>query len=381
MNKEITSRIDINIGTKCNAKCKFCYYLDSLHEPFKDFDFLINQLHIYRKIGIKKLHITGGEPSIYKKLFELVSVSKKMGFLHIGIITNGIMLKNKKYVESCKNAGIDSFIISLHGHNAQMHDELTQTKGSFDAVLKGIENLKIFNIPFQINYVINIFNYKYLVEFSELMAAIKPPEEVTFLYFNPMNESYTSMNYLSVKFSHTFTYLKDALDLLNQHKISVCFKFIPICVLQNINGHFPINFPQAIYEDWEWNYDKRFMLSLGKRKYYYMLLKHFHLFEKEQINTLPFGVLKYLCSLYVSHTFFYTKLPECKMCQYEYVCLGVDKYYLDMYGVAEFKPVEGKKIIHPDFNINTPRQRRLSKSHRIVNNLFYYLSTFYNKLY
>ena len=263
-NREFTSRMELNIGKKCNIDCKFCFYLDQLDQPFEDYDALICRLKKYREIGINKIHIVGGEPTIYKRLFDLVRDAKDLGFINTGVITNGIMLKNKAYVEQCKEAGIEFFAISLHGHTPEIHNELTQSKNSFEFAMRGIENLKELGIPFFINLVVTKKNLPYLVEFSELMVKLKPGM-VTYLYFNPVrfatsrfasNMVDEMIGQMQEKHSNTSNYLNESVKLLDKNNIKVYFKFLPYCVLTSPSEHFLGDVLQGFYEDWEWNYQK-----------------------------------------------------------------------------------------------------------------------------
>lgn len=376
MNRKITTRLDLNVGTRCNNKCNFCYHLDRLNEPFEDFDKLVSQLKIYRKKGINRLHITGGEPTLYKNLTDIVIKSKQLGFINIGIITNGLLLKKKSYVIECKNAGIDEFIISLHGHNAEIHDEHTQTKGSFDSIIKGIENLKELKIPLKINFVITRNNYKYLKNFAELMIELKPVE-VALLYFNPLDYAANTFNEFSVVYTETMPFLNESLDLLEKHKIKVLYKFIPLCIISKGYEKYLQNFPNALFEEWEWNDEVRSVLQNGYKEYHSRMMINFKKFTKAQINNLPFKVLSYLNSVFCTYSFFYNKIETCNECKYDLICQGVNKYYLDLYGLNEFKPVKGDKIIKPDFS-NKDNILKMSIWSKILNNILYKVSkTFY----
>lgn len=378
MNKKITSRIDLNIGMKCNIKCRFCYYFDKTDEPFKDYDDLLGVLKKYRKCGIDKLHITGGEPTIYKSLFKLARTAKQLGFIDIGIITNGILLRNREFVVECKTAGIDHFNISLHGHNAVVHDELTQSKESFDMIMRGIANLKELNYSFSINSVVNHNNYRFLKDFSELMIKLKP-KEIALLYFNPMDCASSSMNNMSVKYSETIPYLNECIDLLEKNNIRVSFKFLPYCVIGNSHEKNLANLPQALYEEWEWNYRTRYISYIGRKKFLTGLIKNFKKFTKEQIKELPFSVLSYLYAVFSSESYFYKKLAVCNNCKYDLVCQGVNKHYLEMHGDTEFISAKGNKVIRPDLFLNPQNMIKASLSDKTKNKFFLALSRLFFK--
>jgi MoaA/NifB/PqqE/SkfB family radical SAM enzyme len=283
------------------------------------------------------------------------------------------MLKNKSFIVKCQESGIDNFNISIHGHNASAHDELTQAKCSFDMVMKGIENLNELNIPFHVNTVLNKKNYKNLEKLSELFVKIKP-QEAAILYFNPMNSASDSMNELSVTYSETIPHLNKCIDILEANHIKVFFKFIPLCLISKGNEKNLANLPQALYEDWEWNYEKRYILLVGKKKYYQGLLRNFQTFSKKQINKIPFKTLSYINSVFCYESYFYKKLISCKECRNDMICQGVNKFYLEQYGSNEFKPVSGKKIIHPEFHLYKGNVVCAGLFDKILNNILFIFS-------
>ena len=133
----LTSKVDINLGYGCNCKCPFCYYYDSVitntnlntltTEQAKQ------QLRRARRLGIKEIEFTGGEVTLRKDLVELVQFCKfELGFKLVSIITNGMALAKREYTNRLVAAGVDDVLFSLHGHNSEIHDQLTVTPGSFE---------------------------------------------------------------------------------------------------------------------------------------------------------------------------------------------------------------------------------------------------------
>lgn len=87
--------------------------------------------------GVRKIRLTGGEPTIRKDLVEIISRMKELPLLeNVGITTNALVLTRNlvKY----QNAGLDALNISLDTLKPQRFEEITRRKG-FERVIAGID--------------------------------------------------------------------------------------------------------------------------------------------------------------------------------------------------------------------------------------------------
>ena len=66
----LSERVDIRLGYRCNARCGFCYYKESLtstrDEPSTEQ--VKARLRIMRRAGASEVEFTGGEPTIRRDL-------------------------------------------------------------------------------------------------------------------------------------------------------------------------------------------------------------------------------------------------------------------------------------------------------------------------
>jgi len=109
---------DILITTRCSTGCRFCIYkgIPKKDMPFKTIE---KGLSLYKKLNIKKIRISGGEPfEAYDKLFYIVK--KILKFWHpknIYLITSGNWAIEKEKIEQMLNPliemGLKNFIISI----------------------------------------------------------------------------------------------------------------------------------------------------------------------------------------------------------------------------------------------------------------------------
>ena len=140
--------IRLSITDVCNFKCGYClpngYQVDkSDNRKFLHLDEIRRLAIVFSKLGVKKIRLTGGEPTVRKDFFEVIKILKyEAGIKKIVITTNGYHLdeKAKKLVESGLN-GINISIDSLDRNifkNITGHDRLPE-------ILKGIQNLQYLN--------------------------------------------------------------------------------------------------------------------------------------------------------------------------------------------------------------------------------------------
>ncbi|KAJ3244788.1 Molybdenum cofactor synthesis protein 1 [Chytriomyces hyalinus] len=83
-----------------------------------------------KQLGVQKIRLTGGEPTIRKDLLQIVeglNALKPYGLKSIGITTNGLALKSK--LQPLKDAGLDQINISLDTLDPPMFELLTRRRG------------------------------------------------------------------------------------------------------------------------------------------------------------------------------------------------------------------------------------------------------------
>ena len=163
--KPLTLLLLVNRG--CNLRCGFC-------ELWEDPDEMalsqaLGLLGEARAIGTETLVITGGEPFMYKPLFELVQAAKALG-MGVNITTNGTLIE--KRWEELVESGVDSLSVSLDGL-APTHDRLRGQAGCHGRTWRGIEKLRADSqIGLSVYFVVTKDNVGELVEVFEQARAV-----------------------------------------------------------------------------------------------------------------------------------------------------------------------------------------------------------------
>ncbi|WJJ97143.1 radical SAM protein [Algibacter luteus] len=155
----------------CNLRCKMCYFTDE--EYVKKLKGQFNEEEIDRVAKTifnraLKLQVgCGTEPTLYKKLPELIALGKKYNVPYISLTTNANLLTEEK-IEALLKAGLNEFTISLHGVTKESYENFMGKADyeKFHAAFNAFKKLKQFyDFKVRINYTFNKDNFHELEEF------------------------------------------------------------------------------------------------------------------------------------------------------------------------------------------------------------------------
>ena len=140
--------IRLSISDVCNFKCGYClpdgYKIDkSDNRTFINIEEIRRLAKALSELGVSKIRLTGGEPTVRKDFFEIVKIIKEnSGIKKTVITTNGYKLD--KIANAIKNSGLDGINISIDSLNADTFKKITG-HDRLGEILKGIKNLQKLN--------------------------------------------------------------------------------------------------------------------------------------------------------------------------------------------------------------------------------------------
>src|SRR3989304_513978 len=163
-------RMDMALTFTCQNNCVHCY-AGGPHETAElntsQWKEVIARLS---QIGVFILTFTGGEPTLREDLPELLHYAQNKGMV-TGLITNGRKLKDKDYVKTLEEAGLDFVQITLESHKPKIHDSMTGAEGSWKETVEGLRNTAQSQIYVTTNTTLSKYNAP---EFLETINYIKP---------------------------------------------------------------------------------------------------------------------------------------------------------------------------------------------------------------
>lgn len=124
------------ITYRCNAKCGFCDIWER-PSPYVTYQQVEQNLQALKKLGVKVIDFTGGEPLLHREIDQFLKLAKKMGFITT-LTTNGLLYP--KLAERLKGQ-VDMLHFSLDTADQAKHDEMRGV-ACYDHVMESIQIAK-----------------------------------------------------------------------------------------------------------------------------------------------------------------------------------------------------------------------------------------------
>lgn len=160
------SYVRLSITQNCNLRCRYCVSDDTQHKNVNITN-VRNTLEMFRKVGIKHIRLTGGEPLCNKNILDICKTCKEvLPKVDLSMSTNGMMLS--KFAKKLKEAGLDRVNISLDTLDPILHKWLTRG-GNINRVFEGLEAAKkVFDLV-KVNCVVTNANLHEVPRFADLV--------------------------------------------------------------------------------------------------------------------------------------------------------------------------------------------------------------------
>jgi sulfatase maturation enzyme AslB (radical SAM superfamily) len=131
-------RCELILTDRCNFRCPYCRGLKQEYHgdmPLYRAAYIITR---WRSEGLKNVRFSGGEPTLYKGLGDLVSLAA-MSCEHVAISTNGAAHRN--LYDNLLQRGVNDFSVSLDACCLETCDKMSGRKGMLDKILDNIRFL------------------------------------------------------------------------------------------------------------------------------------------------------------------------------------------------------------------------------------------------
>ena len=181
--------IRLSITDVCNFKCGYCLPNGFQKDKNDNIKFLSSEeieklAKGLSELGVSKIRLTGGEPTVRKDFFDIVKILKiNSGIKKTVVTTNGYKLD--QIAEKLVDSGIDGINISLDSLNRKTFKNITG-HDRLPEILKGIEKLQKLNFKnIKLNAVLLKGINSTTKDFNEWSNFIKS-NEITFRYIELM---------------------------------------------------------------------------------------------------------------------------------------------------------------------------------------------------
>jgi hypothetical protein len=126
----------VRLSTRCNQRCAFCNIRGGEALELTAAEALA-EVDAARADPDAVVHLTGGEPTLRRDLFDLARRAAAGGRA-VFVQTNGVRLAQPGYAAKLRAAGVTDVIVSYHAATPARSDALTAAPGTFALTRRGI---------------------------------------------------------------------------------------------------------------------------------------------------------------------------------------------------------------------------------------------------
>jgi MoaA/NifB/PqqE/SkfB family radical SAM enzyme len=141
---------------------------------------LTGALETLREEGFNVVSISGGEPLLYKALFEVLRFARQLD-MTVTLTSNGMLLNEATADQLAETAHL--IAISLDGI-PDSHDRMRSHPGAFEKMARNLEFLRKANIPFAFIFALTLYNLHELAWVAEFAVA----QGASVLQVHPLEE-------------------------------------------------------------------------------------------------------------------------------------------------------------------------------------------------
>jgi SynChlorMet cassette radical SAM/SPASM protein ScmE len=178
--------LDLDITTKCNLRCKYCYHFGSAGDVSNDLpkEEWLKFFGDLESCSVIDVCIAGGEPFCRDDLRELIAglVSCRLRY---SILTNGTLVSDEmaKFLSSTNRC--ESIQVSIDGSTSVIHDSF-RGAGTFQKAITGIKRLQRYNLTVTARVTIHKENLMDLEEIASMLL-----EEIGLTSFSTNSVAFT----------------------------------------------------------------------------------------------------------------------------------------------------------------------------------------------
>jgi cyclic pyranopterin phosphate synthase len=130
----------LSVTDRCNLRCSYCMpeedYVWLPRTDILSFEELGRLVDVFRRLGVEKVRLTGGEPLLRRDLAVLVGILAARSLRDLALTTNGILLGDQ--AGALKAAGLGRLTVSLDTLRPERFRALTR-RDELGRVLAGLD--------------------------------------------------------------------------------------------------------------------------------------------------------------------------------------------------------------------------------------------------
>ena len=139
----------IEVTDRCNLFCNYCFASSQFVGQDVDLEIIETMFETIEEREGEPIptQLSGGEPTVRKDLPQIVEVGTDLGFSHIEVNSNGVLLaKEENVVKRLKDAGLSCFYLQFDGLTSDVYEKLRGVD-LLNLKFRAIENCRKHGVP------------------------------------------------------------------------------------------------------------------------------------------------------------------------------------------------------------------------------------------
>ena len=118
----------VEVTERCNLSCSYCFASSGPTGHHRSFEDVVDLLETVRADGgPRPIQFSGGEPTVRDDLPELVEQARDMGFTHVQVNTNGLVVAGRDgYAARLVEAGVTALYLQFDGLEAATYEAIRE---------------------------------------------------------------------------------------------------------------------------------------------------------------------------------------------------------------------------------------------------------------
>lgn len=180
----------IQVVRRCNQRCRFCS--NPVNERALALAAGKRLVDRYKRRGYDGVILTGGEPTLYKALPELIAYAAKKE-MPCRLITNAQLTADPAFLDRLIAAGLGHVHVSVHSHRKAVQADLTGNPDSLANIVRTLARLGRRAVSVDVNQTICAQNADHVHETARWLCARFPYlRHFSWTYLDPLVERVAS---------------------------------------------------------------------------------------------------------------------------------------------------------------------------------------------
>ncbi len=162
--RTIPLNVTFELTLRCNIRCRHCYNFDrdtrgpACHgaeslAPELSLDEIFRVMGELREAGTLFLSLTGGEVLRAPHHFPVMDRAQELGFA-VQLLSNGTLLRPGVAARLASYRNLLGVSVSLYGATPEVHDAITQVRGSWRRTLDGVDRLRARKLAVRLKLIV-----------------------------------------------------------------------------------------------------------------------------------------------------------------------------------------------------------------------------------